>query len=135
MAQAVPDPSSVQSTRPGLISGPDIHRHPSERGVLSIGGEIDVMSAPPLRDALARFCDEHPGSTVVLDLANVGFLDSTGLGVLVGAARRMRGDGGDIWLSGGQPGLLRVLSITGLDRVFEHFDTLDAALEHRSSGR
>ena len=86
---------------------------------LSVAGEVDMATAPRLRDALVQFAAEHPGATAVIDLDGVSFLDSLGLGVLVGGLRRMRTTGGDLALVCTSPRLLDLLALCRLDRVFE----------------
>ena len=96
--------------------------------MVHLGGEIDVYTAPLVREKL----DEqiHAGRTdLVVDLSDVTFLDSTGLGVLVGRLKLARTRGGSLRLVGTADRVLKVFSITGLDKVFEIHDTLDAALE------
>ena len=94
--------------------------------VVSATGEIDVATAVPLREALADA--EAKGATrIVLDLTDVGFLDSTGLGVLVGTLRRLREVDGELFLVVSNPHVLRVLRVTNLDRVFSLSQTLDEA--------
>jgi anti-sigma B factor antagonist len=98
-----------------------------ERIVMHLGGEIDVYTAPLVREKL----DEqiHGGNTdLVVDLTNVSFLDSTGLGVLVGRLKLARTRGGHLRLVGADERVLKVFSITGLDKVFEIHRTLDSAL-------
>lgn len=95
--------------------------------VVEVGGEVDVYSAAQLRDALDRFIGA--GTThFVLDLTGVGFLDSTGLGVLVGRLRRVRLQQGSIHVVCSVPKILRVFSITGLDQVFPIHAHRDDAL-------
>jgi len=81
-------------------------------------GEIDVTTAPNLRDHLYETIDTHVGEVVVLDFTAVEFIDSTGLGVLVGALKHSRTGGGDIALVGARPNVWKVFTITGLDKVF-----------------
>ena len=71
---------------------------------LSVAGEVDMATAPRLRDALVQLAAEYPGVTAVIDLDGVSFLDSLGLGVLVGGLRRMRTTGGDLALDCTSPG-------------------------------
>ncbi len=95
--------------------------------VLSVHGEIDAYTSPQLRTELRDLIDR--GSTAVLvDLEGVGFMDSTGLGVLVGALKRLREHEGRMALVCTQPPLLRILRITGLDQVFPLYESLDRAL-------
>lgn len=97
------------------------------RTVVHLGGEIDVYTAPLVREKL----DEQlsAGRTdLVVDLTDVTFLDSTGLGVLVGRLKLIRTMGGSMCIVGTDDRVLKVFSITGLDKVFEMYDDLDAAL-------
>jgi anti-sigma B factor antagonist len=98
-----------------------------DRTVVHLGGEIDVYTAPLVREKL----DEqiHAGRTdLVVDLTEVSFLDSTGLGVLVGRLKLTRTRGGSLRLVGKDERVLKVFSITGLDKVFEIHPDLDSAL-------
>jgi len=91
-------------------------------------GEIDVSTAPTLRAELTSLPDG--ADRVVVDLSEVTFLDSTGLGVLIGAMKRMR-DGeaeGRVDLVVTRPHIQKVLEVTGLTSVFTLFDSVDEAL-------
>lgn len=94
--------------------------------VLAVTGEIDVATAPQLREALVGLVGDER-SRIVVDLSGVDFLDSTGLGVLVGALKRARSHDGELALACAQPRVLRVFEITGLTQVFAIHETLDAA--------
>jgi anti-sigma B factor antagonist len=95
--------------------------------VLTVHGEIDAYTSPQLRTRLRDLIDQ--GSLALLiDLEGVGFMDSTGLGVLVGALKHVREREGRIALVVTRPPLLRILRITGLDQVFPLFDSLDGAV-------
>jgi anti-sigma B factor antagonist len=88
--------------------------------VVEVGGEIDLASAPQLRDCLHQTIDAGSRQLVV-DLRQVSFIDSEGLGVLVGARRHLLRYGhhdGGIQLVGANGLVLRVLRVTGLDGVF-----------------
>jgi anti-sigma B factor antagonist len=97
--------------------------------VVEVGGEIDVASAPELRDCLNQTIDAG-SRRLVVDLRQVSFIDSEGLGVLVGAKRRLRGPGrdGSIQLVCADGLVVRVLRISGLDGVFPLHATLTDAL-------
>lgn len=95
--------------------------------VLRASGEIDVATAPALRDRLAELHDR--GATrVVVDLEDVAFVDSTGLGVLVGGLRRAREAGGDLRLVCTNHRVLKVFEATGLHEVFTIGATVDDAV-------
>jgi anti-sigma B factor antagonist len=94
---------------------------------LSVAGEVDMATAPRLRDALVQLAADHPGATAVVDLDGVSFLDSLGLGVLVGGLRRMGTTGGDLTLVCTNRRLLELLKLCRLDRVFEIHASVAAA--------
>jgi anti-sigma B factor antagonist len=87
--------------------------------VVAVHGELDIDGAPELRTVLIEAIDEHPGQQVVVDLEGVGFIDSAGLSVLLGGLERARDAGGDLTLVATGQGVLKVLELTGLTRVFE----------------
>src|SRR5688572_17352895 len=103
--------------------------------VLDVGGEVDVYTAPRLRERLVELV-EQGAKHVVVDLSRVEFLDSTGLGVLVGALKRLRAVNGTLGLVCAHERLLKIFRITALDRVFALYDTVDAATEpgHQTTG-
>lgn len=95
--------------------------------VVAASGEIDVATAPALRDRLTELVEA--GSTrLVVDLEDVDFIDSTGLGVLVGGARRARAEDGDLRLVCTNTRILKVFAATGLDEVFSIRATVDDAV-------
>lgn len=95
--------------------------------VLSVSGEIDMATAPGLRERLHGLLAEETQKLVV-DLDDVGFLDSTALGVLVGALKRARSEGGDVRIVCTQPRVRKVFEITRLDSAFDLFDSVDEAV-------
>ena len=97
------------------------------RTVIAVNGEIDVYTAPRLREMLIRLVDEEKYHLIV-DMEGVEFLDSTGLGVLVGGLKRVRSHDGGIDLVCTQGRILRIFRITGLSKVFNIFDSVEEAL-------
>jgi len=85
--------------------------------VVSVGGEIDVYTAPKLRDKITELVGEGRFHLVV-DMEGVEFLDSTGLGVLVGGLKKVRANNGSLQLVCNQERLLKIFRITGLAKVF-----------------
>lgn len=95
--------------------------------VLVVRGEVDVYTAPRLRERLVELASEGH-YRIAVDLEAVDFLDSTGLGVLVGGLKRLRSHDGDLLLVCTQHRILKVFEITGLTKVFSIFDSVDAAV-------
>lgn len=95
--------------------------------VVAISGEVDVYSAPALKEQLTGLL--HSGAnSVVVDLTEVAFLDSTGLGALVEARAATSEAGGTLPLVCNQERILKLFKITGLDGVFAIHSTVDDAL-------
>jgi anti-sigma B factor antagonist len=94
---------------------------------LSVQGEVDVYTAPQFREQLIQLVDQGQRQ-ILVDLEGVEFLDSTGLGVLVGGLKRVRSQDGDLALVCTQRRILKVLEITGLTKVFTIYDAVDAAV-------
>lgn len=98
------------------------------RTVIAVSGEIDVYTAPRLRETIVSLVDAG-NYRLIVDMEAVEFLDSTGLGVLVGGLKRVRAhDGGGIDLVCTQGRILRIFRITGLSRVFNIYDSVDEAV-------
>lgn len=95
--------------------------------VLAVQGEVDVYTAPQFREQLIQLVDQGH-RRIVVDLEGVEFLDSTGLGVLVGGLKRVRSHEGDLALVCTQRRILKVLEITGLTKVFSIHDSVEAAV-------
>jgi anti-sigma B factor antagonist len=95
--------------------------------VVHVAGEIDLRTAPELRERLATLLDEG-ADRLVVDLEQVHFIDSTALSVMVGAHKRLVRQGAVLHLATTGVQVGRVLAITGLSRVFAVHDTVDEAL-------
>jgi anti-sigma B factor antagonist len=77
-------------------------------------GELDAFTVGQFRDTLSRLSSSR---WLVIDLSGVAFVDSAGLGALVGGIRRIGDLGGDVVLACNRPTLVRLLSMTGVDRI------------------
>ena len=101
-------------------------RAEGEFEIIEVGGEIDVYTAPKLREAIVAAVDAGH-TNLIIDVQKVEFLDSTGLGVLVGALKRVRADGGSLDIVCTQERILKIFEITGLDKVFGLHTTIEDA--------
>lgn len=101
--------------------------HDDDVSVVKVGGEVDVYTAAQLRSVLDAEV-ESGRIRLVLDLEEVTFLDSTGLGVLVGRLKAVRNQSGWLRIVCSSDRILRVFRITGLDKVFGIHASLDEAL-------
>ena len=102
-------------------------RTEGERTVVVVGGEIDVYTAPKLREQLIELVSDGSYHLVV-DLEKVDFLDSTGLGVLVGGLKRVRNHDGSLQLVCTQEKILKIFRITGLTKVFPIHSSVSEAI-------
>ncbi|WP_180357829.1 GNAT family N-acetyltransferase [Streptomyces sp. NP160] len=120
----------------GEESGMDLRiDHDVHEGVdvLTVHGDVDLYSAPALRQRFVDLLGEERHDLVV-DLSHVPFIDSLGLGVLVGGLRRARSLGGDLRLAGPTDLTTRVLRATGLTSAFHIHPDVETALENPLAG-
>jgi len=102
--------------------------------VINVEGEIDVYTAPKLRAKLIDLVNKGKFHLLV-DMEKVEFLDSTGLGVLVGGLKRVRAHDGSLELVCTQERILKIFRITGLTKVFGIHTSLEEARENRKSAK
>ncbi len=94
--------------------------------VVHVGGDLDVYTAPRLKETLGKAAGD--GKRLVLDLSEVRFIDSTALGVLVGALQQTQSSDGELRLVIDDPYLLKIFRITGFDGVFSIFPQVADAI-------
>jgi len=100
--------------------------------VVDVEGEIDVYTAPRLRELLIDLVNKN-NYNLIVNMERVEFLDSTGLGVLVGGLKRVRAYDGSLDLVCTQERILKIFRITGLTKVFGIHDTVDEAIAARKA--
>ncbi len=88
-----------------------------DRHVVAIRGEIDLFTAPELKQKLTDAI-EGGRTRIVVDLSETTFLDSTALGVLIGAVKRLRSRDGALVIVNTDPNIAKTFEITGLDQIF-----------------
>ena len=108
-------------------------RPESNIAVFALHGDVDLHGAPELRERLSSAIDSG-ASTIVVDFAYTTFLDSTALGVLLGAMKRLRDEDGGMQLVVARPEIRRIFEITLLDQVFPLQETRERALAAASNG-
>ncbi|MFI6128178.1 STAS domain-containing protein [Micromonospora sp. NPDC051141] len=94
--------------------------------VVEVRGELDLATSPQLHEALQRLVDTGDRQ-VVVDLAGVGFMDSSGLGALVVVFRALRETGGRLVLAAVRPPVRNVLAVTSVDRAIRVYDSVPEA--------
>src|SRR5438309_11396473 len=95
--------------------------------LISLAGEVDLYTAPEFKQQLLEVIGQG-AKTVLVDLTDTTFIDSTTLGVLVGGVKRLRPNGGQLALICDDRNITKIFEITGLDRVFTIYGTRDEAL-------
>jgi anti-sigma B factor antagonist len=103
-----------------------------ETQIFELQGSLDIATSPTVRAALLDAA-QRGQHRIVVDLSRLDFIDSTGLGALIGSQRRAKENGGEVRLVAREGQILRLLRITGLLTVFGVFHTLEEALA--GSGR
>jgi anti-sigma B factor antagonist len=97
--------------------------------VFELTGSLDIATSPTVRAALTS-ASERGGHQLIVDLTQVDFLDSTGLGALIGGQRRAREFGGEVRIVAKEGQILRLLRITGLLKVFSVYPMLEEAVKN-----
>jgi anti-sigma B factor antagonist len=93
-------------------------RSQGSRTIMSLGGEIDLYTAPRLHGELVSLLSGDSPVQVIVDMSGVEFCDSTGMNVLLAAHRKAREQGGDLELAAPRPAIKKILQVTGLESVF-----------------
>ncbi len=101
--------------------------------VVAVTGEVDLYTAPRLKQALLELIDDG-SRKVLVDLSHATFIDSTTLGVLMGAVKRLRPAGGELAIACSDPNIRRIFEITLLDRIFAIYGESDEAIRHLRNG-
>ena len=96
--------------------------------MLSVGGDLDVVGAPDLRQAVVTAVADGC-RRLILDISDLDFVDSFGLGAVVGALKRLRQRGGELALVCPSRRVRRVFEICDLDRIIALHDSIDSAAE------
>lgn len=104
--------------------------HDGNAIIYRLRGSLDLATAPSLRAALLEAANEGKHD-IIVDLSQLEFLDSTGLGALIGAHRRALEHGGRVRLIVNDGPIQRLLTITGLMRIFSVYASTEAALADR----
>ena len=107
-----------------------ITQHPidADLNVIAVRGEIDLFTAPELKQVLAESI-QAGRNYIVVDLTETTFLDSTALGVLIGAVKRLRPRSGALAIVNVDENIAKTFEITGLDQIFTIRPTRDEAVE------
>ena len=107
-------------------------RFTDDAAVIGLSGDLDLATAPELRTALHEALTER--TKIIVDMSELRFLDSTGLGVLVRVHKKAKAAGGLVAFTSVPGNVVKILEVTCLDRVFPVYDTVDEALADNNTG-
>jgi len=103
-------------------------KHHNQDVIMQLAGEIDMKSSAKIKDKFKEIFSQKPQS-VIVDMTEVNFMDSSGLAVLVGALKRSRINNSELKLTGLTKDVRGIFEICRLETIFQIFDTTDEALE------
>lgn len=105
--------------------------------VVAVTGEVDLHVVPEFRSVVSdpgARSTAGPGPVVLVDLVEVTFMDSSGIGVLIGRHRELEGEGGELRIVAGEGPAFKILKLTSLDEVFSIFSTREEAVHKLTGG-
>jgi anti-sigma B factor antagonist len=105
-----------------------IREAPGDCYIVDLSGEIDVYTSPKVKDAMSSLIDKGVYN-LIINLEKVRYIDSTGLGVLIGGLKRVREHGGSVNLVCTNPQIKKIFDITGLVKIFGIFENEDSAMK------
>ena len=108
-------------------------RHRDDVPILDVTGEIDIYTTPQFKEAVSAAIDENKPA-IVINMANVTYMDSSGFGTLLSATKRLRPVDGALYLANCNDSIQRMLQITRLNTIFGVYGSEDDALSAAKSG-
>lgn len=99
--------------------------------VIRVGGELDLRVAEEFRTRLDNLIDEYESKHLILDLQQVTFIDSSGLGAILGRYKKIANVGGTVAISGARPAVSRILELSGIMRIISVYPSEAEALQGR----
>ncbi len=86
--------------------------------IIDVYGEIDIYTSDELKDSLIESISSK-SKDIILNASNLEYIDSTGLGVLIGILKRLKSDAKDIYIINAKQNVRKIFNITGLDKIFK----------------
>ncbi|MDP2871334.1 MAG: anti-sigma factor antagonist [Bacillota bacterium] len=103
--------------------------------LVSVAGELDLETAPRLRTLVDSELAQSGARNLLLDLAGVSFLDSSGLGAILGRYRTVAAAGGRMGIAGARTGVKRILRLSGVAQIVSLFNTRETGLRSMARAR
>ncbi len=102
--------------------------------VIRAVGELEIATVPEMRAVVAEVSERRPRA-LLFDFSKITYMDSSGLGILVSAKKRLGADQGEVVLITEQPAVLKALSLSGLDQIIRVYTTVEEYLGIQVAGR
>lgn len=96
--------------------------------IVKIEGEIDHHTSVEIREKVDREYQRKRARNIIFDFSNINFMDSSGIGVLMGRYRNVMILGGGVALYGVRPQVDRILSLSGIYKIMKNYDNIDEAI-------
>ncbi len=104
-------------------------RYDRDTLVIKVTGELDLVVADEFRRVVDPELDRRQVKNLVINLSGVSFIDSSGLGVILGRYKKLSQNGGKIWIAEPRPSVRKILELSGFPRIIPFFDSEKKALE------
>lgn len=85
--------------------------------IVTVQGEIDMYNTDYMRSSIDNYLDQQSISYLVLNLEKVGFIDSSGLGIIIGRYKKMKANGGKVYIVGANPSVEKILVFSGINKI------------------
>lgn len=95
-----------------------------------IKGDLDNHNVSVMRDVIDQETDKHPIKNIIFDLRELEFMDSSGVGLIVGRFKRIKAFGGNVYIAEPKPAVKRVIDVSGLNKIIPIFDSVDIAVKN-----
>jgi len=100
--------------------------------VVSLTGELDISATDSLRNDVDKALGDNASVNLIFDLSGVSFIDSAGLGVILGRYKKVSAAGGRVYLAGAGPQVRKILELSGLLNLMDNYPSLDEVLKQIS---
>ncbi len=94
-----------------------------------IKGDLDNHNVSVMRAEIDQEIEKHPIKNIIFDLSELEFMDSSGVGLIVGRYKRIKAFSGNVYIAGAKPAVKRVIDVSGLNKIIPIYDSADVALK------
>lgn len=103
--------------------------------IVRLKGELDHHSAELVRDKIDKTIDRGGFKNLIFDCRNMDFMDSSGLGVMMGRFKKLKVTGGQVMIAGVNPSIDRVFKLSGIYKIISKYENLEIAIEKLGEGK